>query len=204
MSRGGARYVGSVLDSRLYRAAFLPALIAVFVCAFSLTDRPAPATTPLAADAFDTSRAFGAPRQPPRNSLRELAAAFPDRRPGSTGDDGAGERVERAMRRAAVPHRAQRRQRAHGRRAARPRHGDRRAARACRAAGSSCWPTATRSPCPGWRSSRAPRRCSSSRASSRCASCARRSCWSRPRAAPAAAPARAHGRSATRARRSTP
>jgi hypothetical protein len=89
-----------VLDSRLYRAAFLPALIAVFVCAFSLTDRPAPATTPLAADAFDTSRAFGAPRQPPRDSLRELASAFPSRRPGSAGDVGLANRVERALRRA--------------------------------------------------------------------------------------------------------
>jgi hypothetical protein len=89
-----------VLDSRLYRAAFLPALIAVFVCAFSLTDRPAPKTTPLAADAFDTSRAFGAPRQPPRDSLRELASAFPSRRPGSAGDGGVANRVERALRRA--------------------------------------------------------------------------------------------------------
>jgi hypothetical protein len=89
-----------VLDSRLYRAAFLPALIAVFVCAFSLTDRPAPATTPLATDAFDTSRAFGAPRQPPRDSLRGLAATFPDRRPGSLGDGALANRVERALRRA--------------------------------------------------------------------------------------------------------
>jgi hypothetical protein len=86
-----------VLDSRLYRAAFLPALIAVFVCAFSLTDRPAPATTPLAADAFDTSRSFGAPRQPLRDSLLELAAAFPRRRPGSPGDDDLATRVERAL-----------------------------------------------------------------------------------------------------------
>src|SRR4051794_870751 len=97
--KGGGRYVGTVLDSRLYRAAFLPALIAVFVCAFSLTDRPAPATTPLAADAFDTSRAFGAPRQPPRDSLRELGATFPDRRPGSAGDGRLANRVERALRR---------------------------------------------------------------------------------------------------------
>src|SRR3954470_24447133 len=89
-----------VLDSRLYRAAFLPALIAAFVCAFSLTDRPAPATTPLAADAFDTSRAFGTARQPPRDSLRELGATFPDRRPGSAGDGRLANRVERALRRA--------------------------------------------------------------------------------------------------------
>jgi hypothetical protein len=34
-----------VLDVRVYRAAFLPALIAVFVAAFSLADRPVPTTT---------------------------------------------------------------------------------------------------------------------------------------------------------------
>jgi hypothetical protein len=87
----------AVLDTRLYRAAFLPALIAVFVCAFSLTDRPAPATTPLAADAFDTSRAFGSPRQPPRDSLLELADAFPQRRPGSPGDEALATRVQRSL-----------------------------------------------------------------------------------------------------------
>src|SRR3954447_20392529 len=91
----------AVLDTRLYRAAFLPALIAVFVCAFSLTDRPPPATTPLAADAFDTSRAFGSPRQPPRDSLRELSRTFPDRRPGSSGDNELATRVQRALDRAA-------------------------------------------------------------------------------------------------------
>src|SRR3954462_11858066 len=95
--KGGGRYVGTVLDSRLYRAAFLPVLIAVFVCAFSLTDRPPPATTPLAADAFDTSRAFGSPRQPPRDSLLELGHTFPRRRPGSPGDDALATRVQRSL-----------------------------------------------------------------------------------------------------------
>ena len=89
-----------MLDSRLYRAAFLPAVIALFVGAFSLTDRPRAATTPVAGDAFDTSRAFGTPRQPPRDSLLELAAAFPDRRPGSPGDDALATRVAAALRRA--------------------------------------------------------------------------------------------------------
>jgi hypothetical protein len=31
-----------VLDVRVYRAAFLPALVALFVAAFSLADRPPP------------------------------------------------------------------------------------------------------------------------------------------------------------------
>ena len=69
----------AVLDVRVYRAAFLPALVALFVAAFSLADRPAPATSPLAADAFDGARAFGG-AAPLRNSLAELARSFPDRR----------------------------------------------------------------------------------------------------------------------------
>jgi hypothetical protein len=89
-----------VLDARVYRAAFLPALIAVFVVAFSLADRPAPATTPLAADAFSTSRAFGAEDRPVRDSLLELGRSFPSRRPGSAGDEGLAGRVERALGRA--------------------------------------------------------------------------------------------------------
>ena len=71
-----------VVDLRVYRAAFLPALVAVFVAAFSLADRPAPATSPLAADAFDSGIAFGDDARPQRNSLNELARTFPDRRPG--------------------------------------------------------------------------------------------------------------------------
>ena len=81
-----------MLDVRVYRAAFLPALVALFVAAFSLADRPAPATTPLAADAFDGRRAFGA-RAPLRNSLAELARSFPDRRPGTADDAALADRV---------------------------------------------------------------------------------------------------------------
>ena len=72
-----------MLDVRVYRAAFVPALVAVFVAAFSLADRPAPATSPLAADAFDSGAAFGDAARPQRNSLNELARAFPSRTPGS-------------------------------------------------------------------------------------------------------------------------
>ena len=81
-----------LLDVRVYRAAFLPALVALFVAAFSLADRPAPATSPLAADAFDGERAFGA-RAPLENSLAELARSFPDRRVGAAGDSGLADRV---------------------------------------------------------------------------------------------------------------
>src|SRR5689334_24149828 len=87
-----------VLDVRVYRAAFLPALVALFIAAFSLADRPAPATTPLAADAFSADRAFGPGPAPALDSLRELARAFPDRRPGSAGDRGLADRVAAALR----------------------------------------------------------------------------------------------------------
>ena len=86
-----------MLDVRVYRAAFLPALVALFVAAFSLADRPAPAPSPLAADAFDGAAAFGSGPRPARNSLAELAASFPSRRPGTAGDSGLARRVARTL-----------------------------------------------------------------------------------------------------------
>jgi hypothetical protein len=82
-----------VLDVRVYRAAFLPVIVAVFVAAFSLADRPAPAASPLPADAFDATTAFGDGRRPARNSLEELARRFPERRAGSAGDAALADRV---------------------------------------------------------------------------------------------------------------
>ncbi|HEX5781906.1 MAG TPA: hypothetical protein VFX80_08290, partial [Solirubrobacteraceae bacterium] len=82
-----------MLDVRVYRAAFLPALIAIFVAAFSLADRPTPTTTGLSADAFDSGSAFGDRVRPRRNSLNELAAAFPRRAAGSDGDARLADRV---------------------------------------------------------------------------------------------------------------
>src|SRR3954449_1846258 len=87
-----------VLDVRGYRAAFVPALVAVFIAAFSLADRPAPATSPLAADAFDSGNACGDVPRPQRNSLNELARAFPSRAAGSVGDDGLADRVAQTLR----------------------------------------------------------------------------------------------------------
>ena len=81
-----------MLDVRVYRAAFLPALVALFVAAFSLADRPAPLSSPLAADAFRGDRAFGG-RAPLRNSLTELGRSFPERLPGSADDAALSDRV---------------------------------------------------------------------------------------------------------------
>ncbi len=80
-----------MLDLRVYRAAFLPALLAVFVVAFSLEGRPSPIRTRAVADAFDPARAYGTPRV--RDSLLELAEAFPERAPGSAGDAALADRV---------------------------------------------------------------------------------------------------------------
>jgi hypothetical protein len=85
--------VDSVLDIRVYRAAFVPALVALFLAAFSLADRPASSRSPLAADAFDGAAAFGDAVRPTRNSLNELARTFPQRAPGSSGDAALADRV---------------------------------------------------------------------------------------------------------------
>lgn len=85
-----------VLDVRVYRAAFVPALLALFVAAFSLQGRPSPARTRAPADAFDPARAYGPARVP--DSLLALARAFPERRPGGAGDQALAERVARSFR----------------------------------------------------------------------------------------------------------
>jgi hypothetical protein len=85
-----------VLDVRVYRAAFLPALLALFVVAFSLEGRPSPLRTRAVADAFDPARAYGGVNV--RDSLLQLGDAFPQRRPGSSGDAALAARVDEVMR----------------------------------------------------------------------------------------------------------
>jgi hypothetical protein len=68
-----------MLNGRLYRAAFVPFLLALAVAAFSLGPRPHPLGSTLAPDAFEGARAF--------SELRSLSASFPNRRPGSSGDE---------------------------------------------------------------------------------------------------------------------
>src|SRR4051812_35003468 len=80
-----------MLDLRLYRLAFVPAILAIIVAAFSLTERGAPALgTPLAPDAFDGKRAIA--------ELRSLEATYPDRRPGGADDDRLATRVAAELR----------------------------------------------------------------------------------------------------------
>ena len=79
-----------MLNGRLYRAAFLPFVFALAVAAFSLSGRPAPLHSTLAPDAFEGPRAF--------SELSALASAYPDRRPGSSGDRALAAYVARTFR----------------------------------------------------------------------------------------------------------
>jgi hypothetical protein len=79
-----------MLDSRVYRAAFVPVVLAILVAAFALGERPRPIRTTLAPDAFDGRRAFA--------TLTELARTFPRTRPGTPGDAALAARIEREMR----------------------------------------------------------------------------------------------------------
>ena len=79
-----------MLDPRIYRAALVPVVLALIVCAFSLQDRPAPIRTTLAPDAFSASRALA--------DVNGLADAFPQRRAGDAADEALGRRVAGALR----------------------------------------------------------------------------------------------------------
>src|ERR1700677_3815230 len=74
-----------MLNGRIYRAAFAPFVLALAIAAFSLTARPAPLSSTLAPDAFDGQQALA--------EAKQLAAEFPQRRPGSAGDERLAQRV---------------------------------------------------------------------------------------------------------------
>jgi hypothetical protein len=83
-----------MLDPRLYRVAFVPVLLALLVAAFSLQDRPPAMGTTLPPDGFDQVRAD--------LTLASLASRFPDRRPGSPGDERLAHEIATQLR-ATVP-----------------------------------------------------------------------------------------------------
>jgi hypothetical protein len=63
-----------VIEPRIYRAAFIPAVLAVVLVMFSLENRPKPLPQGLAADVlFDGDVAF--------REMRQIVARHPDRRP---------------------------------------------------------------------------------------------------------------------------
>jgi hypothetical protein len=76
-----------MLDHRVYRAAFLPAIVAFFVVPFSLGDAPRPQTTRVAPDAFSLDRVLGTGSEPEATSLR----GFPP------GPEALGEVVQREI-----------------------------------------------------------------------------------------------------------
>jgi hypothetical protein len=83
-----------VVDLRLYRVAFVPALIALVVLLFSLQSQPDPLRPLVAPAGFDGSTAAGFARQ--------IVAQAPDRAPTSSGDLRAAAIVERNFRRVAA------------------------------------------------------------------------------------------------------
>lgn len=79
-----------MIEPRIYRAAFIPALFALVLVAFSLETRPHASPQGLAADAlFEGTTAIG--------TVRDIAATTPDRRAGSPGDDAVASRVKQAF-----------------------------------------------------------------------------------------------------------
>jgi hypothetical protein len=68
-----------MFDGRIYRAAFVPLLFVLVIAGFSLASRPGSLRSTLAPDAFNGARAF--------SGLKALSKRFPDRRPGSAGDN---------------------------------------------------------------------------------------------------------------------
>jgi hypothetical protein len=82
-----------MMDPRIYRAAFVPVLFALILAAFSLENRPRPLSTTLAPDAFEGATAFT-----DAYGARGLARRFPDRRPGSLGDEQLADVIATRMR----------------------------------------------------------------------------------------------------------
>ena len=79
-----------MFEPRVYRAAFVPALLALVLTMFSLQSRPRPLAQGLAADVLFDGRVAAA------ETARIVDAAL-DRRPGSTGDRRIAGRVEQAL-----------------------------------------------------------------------------------------------------------
>jgi hypothetical protein len=79
-----------MLNTRIYRTALLPALAAIAVLMFSLEPMPAPLTEPISTPEFDSSEAT--------RIARSIAAATPDRTPGSPGDADVADLVEERFR----------------------------------------------------------------------------------------------------------
>ena len=70
-----------MIEPRVYRAAFVPALLVLVLAAFSLESRPGPLPQGLPADVLFDGNLAG-------QAAAQIAAQRPDRKPGSVGDLG--------------------------------------------------------------------------------------------------------------------
>jgi len=75
-----------LVDLRIYRASFVFALLSILVVMFSLQERPAPLSAPIAPDAFKGEVAYG--------DTARLTKLYPNRQPGSAGADALARYVE--------------------------------------------------------------------------------------------------------------
>ena len=200
----GALTSTEVLDARVYRTAFLPALVALFVAAFALAGSARPCAQRAA-----RRRVRRGPRVRQRRDARAAVAERP-----REGLPGPHRGVRRTTTRMAdlveqvfkAPEETGAARAVHRPARVTPsRTGDLTTVIATRPGQSERRIVAARPPRrpPAWRTCPAPRRCSSSRACSSRASCARRSCSSPPRAPRPASRARARGPSSRPAGRST-
>src|SRR5690349_4601614 len=80
-----------MLDPRIYRTGLIVVALAVVVLAFSFKDQQGSLSASLAPQAFNGQNVH--------TSMNELAAAYPDRRPGSAGDDALAGFVAQSFRR---------------------------------------------------------------------------------------------------------
>jgi len=86
---GDGTNVSGMLNGRLYRVALVPFVLALALASFSLTARPLPLTSTLAPDAFEGAPALA--------ELKSLATEFPNRRPGSPGDEELAARIAQML-----------------------------------------------------------------------------------------------------------
>ncbi len=79
-----------MVDLRIYRASFVLALLSILVVMFSLQERPAPLSAPIAPDAFKGALAYA--------DTAHLVKLYPERAPGSGGSEALGSFVDARFR----------------------------------------------------------------------------------------------------------
>src|SRR5215211_986078 len=87
--RSEAGRLPGVIDPRIYRAGFLPALVAVVVVMFSVQALPEPLQPPVSAAEFEAG--------PAAHTARQIIEAAPSRTPGSEGDGAAADLVTQSF-----------------------------------------------------------------------------------------------------------